>query len=105
MADTGVDNWGQLISSIQTGGAFTLPAITDATSVNFVTVSSIKASGNTDALDNALTKNQAKVTELQAAAEANATLKTKLQTAGYNSSQVVAVFTQADGSVTVVIQD
>lgn len=105
MADTGADNWGQLISSIQTGGAFTLPAITDATNVTFVTVSSIKASGNTNALDNALTKNQSKVTELQTAAEANATLKTKLQAAGYTSAQVVAVFVEADGSVTVVIQD
>src|SRR5215216_7631787 len=47
----GKDNWGSLISALQAGKSATdLTTITDATVVSFVTVSSLKADGNTNAL-------------------------------------------------------
>src|SRR5262245_44657482 len=53
-----VDNYGSLISSLQAGAVTDLTTITAATTVNIVTVSTIKANGNSNALDNALDKNK-----------------------------------------------
>jgi hypothetical protein len=99
------DNYGSLISSLQTGATADLAAITDATVVNFVTVSSLKTTGETNALDNALDKNKDAITKLRTDVGANTVLAAKLTTANYTADQVVAVVTEADGSVTVYIDD
>jgi len=99
------DNYGSLISALQTGATVDLATITDATAVNFVTVSSLKATGQTNALDNALDKNKDAITKLRADVGANTVLAAKLTAANYTADQVVAVVTEADGSVTVYIDD
>jgi cytoskeletal protein RodZ len=99
------DNYGSLISSLQTGAAVDLTTITDTTTVNFVTVSSLKTTGQTNALDNALDKNKDAITKLRTDVGAHAVLSAKLTAANYTADQVVAVVTEADGSVTVYIDD
>jgi hypothetical protein len=102
----GKDNWGSLISALQAGKSATdLSTITDATVVNFVTVSSLKADGNTNALDNALEKNKTAVDDLRADVAASTALSAKLTTAGYAADDVLAVIVEADGSVTVYVDD
>ena len=103
---TGVEvNYGQVISALQAGKTVDLSTITQSSIINFVLVSQVKAHGNTTALENALKKNASEVSKLQADVEANATLKAKLDAAGYTSAQVVAVIANDDGSFTVVIND
>jgi len=102
---TAKDNYGSLISSLQTGASANLTAITDTTTINFVTVSSVKANGNANALDNALDKNKDAVAKLRTDVAANAALSAKLKASGYTAEQVVAVSTEADGSVTVYVDD
>jgi len=98
-------NYGTIISAIQAGKSADLSAINAGSTISFVLVSQVKANGNTAALENALKKNASAITKLQADAAANVTLKAKLDAAGYTASQVVAVIVEADGSVTVVIND
>jgi hypothetical protein len=98
-------NYGQVISALQAGKTVDLSTITQSSTINFVLVSQVKAHGNTTALENALKKNASEVSKLQADVEANATLKAKLDAAGYTSAQVVAVIANDDGSFTVVIND
>jgi hypothetical protein len=100
------DNFGGLISSLQAGkGTSDLTAITDATTINIVTVTSLNASGNSNALDNALDKNKATVDQLRTDVGTNAAITAKLTAAGYAATDVVAVVTEADGSVTVYVDD
>jgi len=99
------DNYGSLISALQAGKFADLSTITATTTVNFVTVSSLKANDNTNALDNALKKNEAAVTTLRTDVGANTILSEKLKAASYTADQVVAVLAEADGSITVVIDD
>ncbi len=104
-ANAAADNYGSLISSLQSGAKADLVVITDTTTVNFVTVSSVKANGNTNALDNALDKNKDAITTLKADVTASAALSAKLTAAGYAADDVVAVVAEADGSFTVYIDD
>jgi cytoskeletal protein RodZ len=105
-AEPAKDNWGSLISALQAGKSTTdLTTITDATVVNFVTVSSLKANGNDSALDNALDKNKAAVDELHTNVGGSAALTAKLTAAGYAAEDVIAVVTETDGSITVYIDD
>ena len=100
------DNWGSPISALQAGKSATdLTTITDATVVNVVTVSSLKANGNSNALDNALEKNKASVDQLRTDVAGSATLSKKLNDAGYAAENVLAVIVEADGSVTVYVDD
>lgn len=100
------DNYGSLLSALQSGKlTVDLTTITDTTIVNIVTVTSLKASGNTNALDNALDKNKSAIDKLRVDAGANAVLTAKLTAAGYAATDVVAIVTEADGSVTVYVDD
>jgi hypothetical protein len=99
------DNYGSVISSLQTGATVDVGTITDTTTVNFVTVTSIKANGNTNALDNALKKNEAAVGKLRTSIGVDTALALKLKAAGYTVDQVVAVIAGANGEVTVYIDD
>ena len=98
-------NYGSLISSLQTGATADFSAVTDATTVTFVTVSSLKTSGDTAALDNALSKNADAAAALQTQVEANAVLVAKITAAGFTADQVIAASAAADGSLTVFVDD
>lgn len=104
-ANASADNYGNLISSLQTGATADLTVITEATTVNFVTVSTLKATGNTKALDNALDKHKDVVGKLRTDVGLHVALNAKLTAAGYTADDVVAVVAEADGSVTVYIDD
>ena len=99
------DNYGGLISSLQTGASVDVASINSASTIDVVTVSSLKANGNSNALTNALKKNHAAVASLQASVAANATLKSKLTASGFKTSQVIGLVSGADGSVTVYVDD
>ena len=105
-SEPATDNFGSLISALQAGkGETDLSTITEATIVNFVTVSSLIANGSPQALDNALDKNKATVDELRADVAASTALSAKLTGAGYAADDVVAVVTETDGSVSVYVDD
>ena len=100
------DNYGTLISTLNAGkGMVDLSAISADADISVVSVSSLKASGNTKALDNALDKNKASLTSLHASITANADFKAKLVAQGVTIESVVAVTTAADGKVTVFLDD
>jgi hypothetical protein len=104
-ASASADNYGSLISALQTGATADLAAVTESTTINFVTISTVKANGDAQALDNALEKNAEAHAKLTADVTANTTLSAKLTDAGYTADQVVAIVAAADGSLTVYIDD
>ena len=75
------------------------------TVISVVGVTTIKATGNTTALDNALTKNQDCITSLRAKVAANAILAAQIQAAGFTTDKVVAVVLDTNGSYIVYIDD
>lgn len=95
-------NYGTIISALQAGKMATLASITESTTIQIVTLSSIKANGNTKALENALKKNEAAVSQLRTDIAANETLLAKLTAANYTADQVVAVL-EVEGSIVVVV--
>lgn len=98
------DNYGSVISTLQSGSSVDLGTLGGA-NVSVVTISSIKANGNTTALDNALKKNSAAVTQLRTSIASNAALKAKIEAAGFKANQVIAVKSGSDGSVVVYVDD
>lgn len=99
------DNYGSVISTLQSGSSVDLGTLGGTTSVNVVGMSSIKANGNTTALDNALKKNGTTVAQLRTSIAANAALKAKIEAAGFKTDQVIAIKSGADGSVTIFVDD
>jgi hypothetical protein len=98
------DNYGSVISTLQSGASVDVGTL-GATNVNVVTMSSIKANGNTTALDNALKKNSTSVTKLRSDIALNTALAAKIKAAGYTTDQVIAVKSGADGAVTIYVDD
>jgi hypothetical protein len=98
-------SYGSLISSLRTGAKAELTTVTEATVIHFVTVSSLSASDQAAALDNALADNEASVTSLRTEVEANAVLSARVTEAGYETEDIVAIVANADGSLTVYIDD
>jgi hypothetical protein len=92
-----------LSAGLSAGASADLSAITDASTVNFVTVSSLQ--GDPAALDTAIQGQTDALTKLHASVDANTALKAKLDAAGYSTDDVLAVQTGADGAVTVYIDD
>ena len=107
MTTGSIGNYGSLISSLNAGKMADLATFTATSTVNCVKVSTLKgdASADATALDNALSKNAAKVTDLKAAINAKADFKAKLDPTTCPVDDVVAVTTEADGSFTVYIDD
>ena len=99
------DNYGSLISTLQSGSSANVGTLGSSSNVNFVTVSSVKGNGSTSALDNALKKNGTTVAQLQTQISANAALKAKIEAAGFKTNQVVAIKSNTDGSVMVFVDD
>lgn len=100
------DNYGTLISTLNAGkGTLDLSGISADADITVVSVSSLKAEGDSSALDNALDKNKASLTTLHASINSNTDLKAKLETQGVTIDSVVAVTTAADGKITVFVDD
>lgn len=98
------DNYGSVISTLQSGATVDVGTL-GASNVNVVTMSSIKANGNTNALDNALKKNNAAVAQLRSNIALNTALAAKIKAAGYSADQVIAVKSGANGAVTIYVDD
>ena len=99
-------NYGTLISTLNANkGTVDLSGVSADANVTFVKLSTLKAEGNTDALDNALKKNASAQSSLHASIAANAALKAKLEAEKIAIDDVVAVTTGADGMITVYVDD
>jgi hypothetical protein len=97
-------NFGHLISSIRASAnsSTQIDAMTDASDVTVVEVSTLIQGNNEVALENAVEDNQDSIGQLQASIENNAALRAELQEQGVEDvSAVVAADVNADGSVTV----
>lgn len=105
MAEAPAASLDTLVASLQAGASTDVSAVTDTSTVNVVTVSSVAAGGDTTALDAALDANADALATLRTNVAANAALSTKLTDAGAAADKVVAVVTEADGSVTVYVDD
>lgn len=75
--------------------------------VSVTTLSSLQGEGaeNGQALDNAISENQAQIDEMRANITANADLMAALEAEGYNADQVVAVQTDGETGVTFFVDD
>src|SRR3569833_1585037 len=98
------ENYGSVISSLQSGSSVDVGTL-GGTNVNVVTMSSIKANGNTNALDNALKKNGSNITKLHSNIDLNTALAAKIKAAGYTTDQVIAVKSGTKGAVTIYVDD
>lgn len=101
------ESYDSLNSSISASAAVDLSAVTDEASVTIVLLSSLEgdaAAGGT-ALDEALSANAEGQTALHANIDGNAAIKAKLEAEGHAASDVVAVKTNADGTVTAFVDD
>ena len=96
-----------LMTSLNSTATVDLAAITDAADVKFVTVTALQGQAGADpaALDAALQSRTDAMATLHADINANAALKSKLEAAGYQVDDVIAVESGADGTFTFYIDD
>jgi len=101
------DSLTSVTAAIAGSAAVDLSAVTDESQVNVVLLSSLEGDVATEgaALDEALSANAEGASTLQANIDGNAAIKAKLDAEGYAASDVVAVKTDADGSVTLYVDD
>lgn len=99
-------NFGTVMSSIKAGktNVDAIGSLTTVSEVNVVRVDDLAKGNNMQALDRAITDNQADITSLQTAISGNTALKAKLDAASIDASGVVAANIEADGSVTVYVK-
>ncbi|UYO01106.1 MAG: hypothetical protein KIT02_07875 [Devosia sp.] len=104
MAD---NTYGAVMASISGSADVDLSAVTEDAQVSLVLISTLEGDAETEAaaLDEALAADAEAQTALQANVEGNAAIKAKLEAEGYASSDVVAVKSNADGSVVVFVDD
>ena len=109
-----VGNYGSVISGLQSSNTVDLTAFNDQSTVNCVGVSTLQgdASNNAQALDNAISKNQDKLTSLRTSVSSNTELMTKLEAScttaqieGFTPEDIVSVQSGADGTFTFYIDD
>ena len=95
------------MTSLNSTATVDLAAITDAADVKFVTVTALQGQAGADpaALDAALQSRTDAMATLHADINANAALKSKLEAAGYQVDDVIAVESGADGTFTFYIDD
>lgn len=106
-ASTGTKaNFGSVMSSIKAGktNVSAITGLTAVNEVNVVKVSDLAQGNNMQALDKAISENQADITGLQTAISGNTALKAKLDAEQVQASSVVAADVEADGSVTVYVR-
>lgn len=101
------NTFGSVMSSISGSGDIDLSAVTDEANVTIVLLSSLQGNADTEAaaLEEALSANADAMTTLHTNVEGNAAIKAKLEAEGHASSDVVAVKSNADGSVIVYVDD
>jgi hypothetical protein len=101
-------NFDSLLGSINAGASagatVDFNAITDASTVTFVTVSSLQGSDPAK-LDAALQSQTTAMADLHSSVSANAALNAKLTAAGYAPDDVLWIESGADGAFTVYIDD
>lgn len=93
-----------LMTTLNSTATVDVAAITDATTVNFVTVSTLQGA-DPAALDTALQGKTDQMASLQSSIEANAALKAKIEAGGYTVDKIIAVQPAADGSFTFYVDD
>ena len=101
------NTYGSVVSSIKGSADVDLSAVTDEANVTIVLLSSLQGDAATEsaALDEALSANADGLTTLHSNIDGNATIKAKLEAEGHATSDVVAVKSNADGSVVVYVDD
>lgn len=102
--DATTDNsYDSLTSTLSGSAAVDLSGVTDEASVNIVLLSSL--SGDAAAFDESMSANTEGMTTLHGTVSGNAAITAKLEAEGYSADDVVAVKSNADGSVTVYVDD
>jgi hypothetical protein len=101
------NTYGSVVSSIKGSADVDLSTITDEANVTIVLLSSLQGDAATEAaaLDEALTANADGMTTLHTNIDGNAAIKAKLEAEGHATSDVVAVKSNADGSIIVYVDD
>lgn len=105
---TDLDSVDELSAHLATSGTVDLATVSDPAKINIVKVSALEASasGNMDSFKTAVTTNAAALTTLRDAVTANTVIVTKLEAEGLKAGDVVAVVhNQADGSITIYVDD
>ena len=108
MASDAADNsYASVTSAISGSADVDMTTITDESQINIVLLSSLEGDAETEgaALDSAISSNAEAMTTLRGGVEGNAAITSKLEAEGYAADDVVAVKSQADGSVTVYVDD
>lgn len=101
------NRYGQIIADLNTGGDVVAGDVEDMgedVMVSTVSMTELKGAGNVTALENAIERN-GDAEELRAAVEGNAALQTAVEADGFDTEDVVAVRTDAEGHVWVVVQE
>ena len=101
------NTYGSVVSSVAGSADVDLSTVTDESKVTIVLLSSLQGNAATEAaaLDEAISANADGMTTLHANIDGNETIKAKLEAEGYASSDVVAVKSNADGSIIVYVDD
>jgi hypothetical protein len=101
------NTYGSVVSSVKGSADIDLSAVTDEANISIVLLSSLQGDAATEAaaLDEALTANADGMTTLHTNIDGNAAIKAKLEAEGHSSADVVAVKSNADGSVVVYVDD
>jgi hypothetical protein len=104
MAD---NTYGSVVSSVKGSADVDLSTVTDEAKITIVLLSSLQGDAATEAaaLDEALTANADGMATLHTNIDGNAAIKAKLEAEGHASSDVVAVKSNADGSIIVYVDD
>lgn len=101
------NTYGSVVSSVKGSADLDLSGVTDEANITIVLLSSLQGDAATEAaaLDEALTANADGMTTLHANIDGNAAIKAKLEAEGHAAADVVAVKSNADGSVVVYVDD
>jgi hypothetical protein len=101
------NTYGSVVSSVSGSADVDLSTVTDEAKVTIVLLSSLQGDAATEAaaLDEAISANAEGMTTLHTNIDGNAAIKAKLEAEGYASSDVVAVKSNADGSLIVYVDD
>lgn len=103
-ADASLDtSYDSLTSALSGSASVDLSAVTEETQVSIVLLSSL--AGEAGAFDEAFAANAEGNTTLHSNIAGNAAISAKLEAEGYTADDVVAVKSNADGSVLVYVDD
>ena len=87
-----------------TASAAAVEAMAEVNDINVVKLSELENSGSAD-VEGTISANQSGVDELRSSIEANAALNQELQTQGVEVASVVGAQVEADGALTVFVDD